>query len=130
MAQFVAAIDQGTTGTTVLVLDDQAEVEALYAAEAEGALHVDDVLTRRTRTSIESYDRGVSAAEPVARLMGEALGWDEARVQREVTHYLRRVDAERDSQNQPDDTTADAARMGDGSPAGLRAAEPLVGTPS
>ncbi len=26
MAQFVAAIDQGTTGTTVLVLDDQAEV--------------------------------------------------------------------------------------------------------
>ncbi len=87
MAQFVAAIDQGTTGTTVLVLDDQAEVEALYAAEGEGALHVDDVLTRRTRISNESYDRGVSTAEPVARRMGEALGRDEARVQREVTHY-------------------------------------------
>ena len=108
--------------------DDYLAVEALYAARAEGALHVDDVLTRRTRISIESYDRGVSAAEPVARLMGEALGWDEERVQREVGHYLRRVEAERDSQNQPDDTTADAARMGDGGPAGLGAAEALVGT--
>ncbi len=108
--------------------DDYLAVEALYAARAEGALHVDDVLTRRTRISIESYDRGVSAAEPVARLIGEALDWDEERVQREVGHYLRRVEAERDSQNQPDDTTADAARMGDGGPAGLGAAEALVGT--
>ncbi len=108
--------------------DDYLAVEALYAAQAEGALHVDDVLTRRTRISIESYDRGVSAAEPVARLMGEVLGWDEERVAREVRHYRRRVEAERDSQTQPDDTTADAARMGDGGPAGLGAAEALVGT--
>ena len=31
---------------------------------------------------------------------------------REVDHYLKRVEAERESQTMPDDETADAARMG------------------
>ena len=35
---------------------------------------------------------------PSARLMGAELGWDEARVADEVDHYLRRVEAERQSQ--------------------------------
>jgi glycerol-3-phosphate dehydrogenase len=87
-------------------------VEALYAASHEGALHLDDVLTRRTRISIETFDRGVAAARPVAALMGEVLGWDEATVAREIEHYDARVSAERDSQAQPDDRTADAARLG------------------
>ena len=51
-----------------------------YAATHEGALHLDDVLTRRTRISIETWDRGLEAAEPAARLMAEVLGWDEASV--------------------------------------------------
>ncbi|CAN5635305.1 glycerol-3-phosphate dehydrogenase/oxidase [soil metagenome] len=92
--------------------EDYLAVEAVYAASHEGALHLDDTLTRRTRISIETWDRGVAAAEPVARLMGEALGWDHAAVEREVEHYRARVDAERESQAQHDDRTADAARMG------------------
>ena len=36
---------------------------SLYAATHEGALHLDDVLARRTRISIETFDRGVEAAE-------------------------------------------------------------------
>jgi len=86
--------------------------EALYAASHEGALHLDDVLTRRTRISIETFDRGVAAARPVAALMGEVLDWDEATTAREIEHYDARVDAERESQAQPDDRTADAARLG------------------
>jgi glycerol-3-phosphate dehydrogenase len=86
-------------------------VEALYAVSHEGALHVDDVLARRTRISIESWDRGVAAARPVARLMAEVLGWSEADIEREVTLYEARVEAERDSQRQADDQTADAARL-------------------
>ncbi len=87
-------------------------VEAYYAASHEGALHLDDVLTRRTRISIETFDRGVAAARSVAQLMAEVLGWDEASVAREIEHYDARVRAERESQEQPDDRTADAARLG------------------
>ena len=79
---------------------------------AEGALHVDDVLTRRLRVSIETFDRGVTSAGPTARLIAPFLGWTEEQVQREVEHYTARVAAERESQEQPDDLTADAARMG------------------
>jgi glycerol-3-phosphate dehydrogenase len=92
--------------------DDYLRVEALYAVTHEGARHLEDVLARRTRISIESWDRGVECAETVARLMAFPLGWDEAALQREVTHYRTRVTAERESQNQRDDATADAARLG------------------
>jgi glycerol-3-phosphate dehydrogenase len=86
--------------------------EAYYAALAEGALHLDDILTRRTRISIEAPDRGVEAAEDVAALVAPVLGWDDDRVKNEVEHYRARVAAEIDSQEQPDDQTADAARLG------------------
>jgi glycerol-3-phosphate dehydrogenase len=86
--------------------------EIRYAASHEGALHLDDVLTRRTRISIETTDRGVETARAAASLMGEVLGWSDATVELEVGHYLARVEAERDSQMQPDDRTADAARLG------------------
>ncbi len=86
--------------------------EIHYAASHEGALHLDDVLTRRTRISIETFDRGVVAARPTARLMAAILGWDEATLAGEIEHYDARVRAERESQTQPDDQTADAARVG------------------
>jgi glycerol-3-phosphate dehydrogenase len=92
--------------------DDYLQVEALYAVTHEGARHLDDVLARRTRISIESWDRGVAAAPTVADLMAGPLGWDEEQKQREIKHYLLRVEAERDSQTKPDDTTAEAARLG------------------
>jgi glycerol-3-phosphate dehydrogenase len=91
--------------------DDYLRVEARYAVTHEGARHLDDVLARRTRISIEAWDRGVGAAETVAGLMAEPLGWDNHQQENEVKHYLKRVEAERDSQNQPDDATADAARL-------------------
>ncbi|MHB1171975.1 MAG: glycerol-3-phosphate dehydrogenase/oxidase [Lacisediminihabitans sp.] len=91
--------------------DDYIEAEVVYAATHEGALHLEDVLARRTRISIEAWDRGVSAAPVAARLMGAALGWDQERVAREVNNYLKRVAAERASQEQPDDESADRARL-------------------
>jgi glycerol-3-phosphate dehydrogenase len=91
--------------------DDYLAVEALYATSHEGARHVDDVLARRTRISIESWDRGDAAAEPVARLMAEVLGWSDEQIAREVEIYRMRVAAERESQEQDDDLTADAARL-------------------
>ncbi len=90
--------------------DDYLRVEIRYAASHEGALHLDDVLARRTRISIETFDRGLAAADPAARLMGEVLGWTDEQREREVDLYRRRVAAERDSQTKPDDQGADVAR--------------------
>jgi glycerol-3-phosphate dehydrogenase len=91
--------------------DDYLAVEARYAVTHEGARHVEDVLTRRTRISIEAWDRGVAAAPTVAGLIADVLGWDEAQKEREVEVYLIRVAAERDSQTKPDDETAETARL-------------------
>jgi len=91
--------------------DDYIAAEVVYAATHEGALHLDDVLARRTRISIEAWDRGVEAAPVAARLMGDALGWGEERVAAEVANYLARVEAERASQEQPDDVSADRVRL-------------------
>jgi glycerol-3-phosphate dehydrogenase len=92
--------------------EDYLKVEVVYAATHEGARHLDDVLTRRLRVSIETFDRGVTAAPSVADLMSGPLGWDDAQRAREIEHYEKRVEAERESQRQPDDHTADAARKG------------------
>jgi glycerol-3-phosphate dehydrogenase len=92
--------------------DDYLAAEVVYAASHEGARHLDDVLTRRTRISIETWDRGVRAAPHAAALMGGVLGWSEEQLAREISHYLARVEAERVSQRQPDDETADSARLG------------------
>jgi glycerol-3-phosphate dehydrogenase len=92
--------------------DDYLAAEVVYAASHEGARHLDDVLARRTRISIETWDRGVSTAPHAARLMGGVLAWSEEQREREIQHYLARVEAERASQAQPDDESADAARVG------------------
>ncbi|MST33586.1 FAD-dependent oxidoreductase, partial [Acidimicrobiaceae bacterium USS-CC1] len=92
--------------------DDYLGAEVVYAVAAEGARHVEDVLARRTRISFEAFDRGVFAAERVARLMAPLLGWDAEREAGEVAHYRARVAAERRSQQAADDRTADATRLG------------------
>ena len=91
--------------------EDYLAAEVVYAASHEGARHLDDVLTRRTRISIETFDRGIASARPAAALMAGVLGWDEPRVDEEVDHYLRRVEAERQSQQKPTDQEADEARV-------------------
>jgi glycerol-3-phosphate dehydrogenase len=92
--------------------DDYLRAEVVYAVTHEGARHLDDVLTRRTRISIETFHRGTASAEDTAALMAGALGWSDEQRDREVEHYLQRVAAERESQEMPDDQTADAARLG------------------
>ena len=88
-------------------------VEIAYAASHEGALHLDDVLTRRTRISIETADRGVGAAKVAAGLMAEVCSaGTKPRSSVRSSTIVARVDAELDSQDQTDDHTADAARLG------------------
>src|SRR6202007_1226148 len=86
------------------------KVEAVYAAAAEGALHLEDILARRMRISIEYPHRGVDCAREVAEVVAPALGWTAADVEREVANYTARVEAEILSQAQPDDVSADELR--------------------
>ncbi|GAB6987484.1 glycerol-3-phosphate dehydrogenase/oxidase [Nocardioides pyridinolyticus] len=91
--------------------EEYLRAEIAYAATHEGALHLDDVLTRRTRISIETTHRGRDSARAVAEVMSPILGWDAATVEREVETYLARVQAERASQDEAEDVAADAARL-------------------
>ena len=90
---------------------DYLKAEVVYAASHEGALHLDDVLARRTRISIETWHRGTDTADAAARLMAPILGWDDETIEREVSVWNRRVEAERASQDQPDDISADKVRL-------------------
>jgi glycerol-3-phosphate dehydrogenase len=86
------------------------KVEAAYAAAAEGALHLEDILSRRMRISIEYPHRGVDCAREVAEVVAPILGWSAGDIDREVATYIARVEAEVLSQTQPDDASADALR--------------------
>ncbi len=107
----IAARDDLALGEPLEGAEHYLRAEVLYAVTHEGARHLDDVLARRTRVSIETFDRGVTAARPAAELMAGALGWDDAQLEDEVDHYLRRVEAERLSQLMPTDQEADEARV-------------------
>ena len=82
----------------------------MYAAVDEAALHLEDILARRTRISIEYAHRGVDCAQEVADLVAPVLGWSPEKVAFEVETYQARVAAEIASQQQPDDESADALR--------------------
>ncbi|WP_067680539.1 glycerol-3-phosphate dehydrogenase/oxidase [Nocardia miyunensis] len=86
--------------------------EAVYAVTHEGALHLDDILTRRTRISIEVPDRGLAAAAVIADIVAGQLGWDETAKSRELARYRDRVNAELAANAAGDDDAANAARLG------------------
>jgi len=92
--------------------EDYLRAEVVYAASHEGARHLDDVLARRTHISIETWDRGLSAAEEAATLMAGPMKWKSRQVARELENYRVRVVAERASQEADTDQDADAIRLG------------------
>ncbi len=91
--------------------EEYLKVEAVYAVTHEGALHLDDILARRTRISIETPDRGIECTQAVAALVAPLLGWGEDRVAAEVGAYRARVEAERESQKELADSEANAERL-------------------
>jgi glycerol-3-phosphate dehydrogenase len=96
--------------------------EIVYACSHEGAVHLDDVLSRRTRIRIEVRDRGAAAAPHAAELMAAELSWDPARMAAEVSRYLDMIAADLAAESMPDDQSAFEAAtdhirgLGEGSP--------------
>lgn len=70
------------------------KAEIRYAVTHEKALHISDVLMRRTRIALEVRDRGVAAARVVAQLMAPLLGWNSAKVESEIAEYVQLVERE------------------------------------
>jgi glycerol-3-phosphate dehydrogenase len=69
--------------------------EVAYAVTHENALHVEDVLMRRTRLFIEAADGGAGVAADVAAIMGRLLGWSRRRRAAEIRRYLDLLETER-----------------------------------
>ncbi len=105
------AADPGL-GKPLAGADDYLRADIVYAASHEGARHLDDVLARRTHASIETWDRGMSAAEDAASLMAGPMKWRPRQIARELENYRIRVEAERASQEADTDQDADAIRLG------------------
>jgi glycerol-3-phosphate dehydrogenase len=69
------------------------EAEVVHAVRRELAQTVEDVLVRRFHLYYEHPDHGALAAQRVAELMGEELGWDEERIAAEAQRYRDFVSA-------------------------------------
>jgi glycerol-3-phosphate dehydrogenase len=71
--------------------------EVVYAARAEMARTVDDVLSRRTRARLLGRDVSAAVADDVAALMARELGWSADERERQVARYRVLVDEDRSS---------------------------------
>ena len=69
-----------------LILEDRPHIlaEVLYAVQNELALHVEDVLYRRTRIGLETRNKISVAAQRVANVMGTELGWSSRKIAQEI----------------------------------------------
>ncbi len=61
--------------------------EMPYAVESEHACTLGDLLIRRTHIAFETPDNGRAAARRVAAIVAPLLGWDVARLDRELEAY-------------------------------------------
>lgn len=82
--------------------------EVGYAVLAEDARHIDDVLMRRTRLSMELSDAGSDVASVVATTMASLLGWDAAQRDSELERYRTLIRLEYKASTAATDEDADA----------------------
>lgn len=68
---------------------DYLRAEAIYAARHEMAVTLDDLLTRRTRSSTDNWRVARASAAEVAALVAGELGWSHADRDVQVAEYIR-----------------------------------------
>ena len=84
--------------------------EIVYAITHEGALHLDDLMMRRTRMVYEYLDEATDALAEVAGIAQAELGWSTEQTARETDLYRLRAAADAAAALQPDDASASRAR--------------------
>ena len=87
--------------------------EAMHSAEAEMAVHLDDLLARRTRLALTDPAAGAGPGSRAAPLLAAALGWDGAQTAEEVRRHRELVQRERGLPLR-DDPPVPPARLGTG----------------
>ena len=76
------------------------KAEIVYAVTHEGAMSVDDVISRRTRLAFEAPGAGADLADDVAALIAPVLGWSAKDKKASVAAYREQVEAEVDALQQ------------------------------
>jgi glycerol-3-phosphate dehydrogenase len=84
--------------------------EIVYAVTHEGALHLDDIMARRTRMVYEYADEASAALDEVAEIAGPLLGWDADTREHEVEVYRATAAADAAAATEPDDVSAARVR--------------------
>ncbi len=86
--------------------------EIVYAVTHEGALHLDDIMMRRTRMVYEYANEASAALEEVVSIAAPLLGWDTKTVAHELTVYRADAAADAVAATKPDDASAARVRVG------------------
>jgi len=84
--------------------------EIVYGITHEGALHLDDLMMRRTRMVYEYPNEGMDALAEVAALAEATLGWSAEQTERETDVYRTRAAAVGEAARQTTDAAAAKAR--------------------
>ena len=70
------------------------KAEIYYAASHEGALSVEDVISRRTRIAFEAQNHGVDLADSIAEIIAPVLSWGRKECKDSVNAYVTVVNRE------------------------------------
>jgi glycerol-3-phosphate dehydrogenase len=70
------------------------KAEIVYAVTHEGAMTVDDVISRRTRLAFEAPNAGVDLVESIATLIAPYLGWGAREKKASIAEYRAQVERE------------------------------------
>ena len=73
------------------------KAEIVYAASHEGALSIEDVISRRTRIAFESIDGGAEIINVVADLIAPILSWTDEMKSKSISDYLNSLARDRKS---------------------------------
>ena len=87
---------------------DYLEAEVRYGVTHEGAQHLEDILARRTRITMEYDHRGIDSAEAVADIIAPLLGWDDETKRAEIESFTSRMKGQLAAEKELTDAAANA----------------------
>lgn len=70
------------------------KAEIIYAVTHEGAMSVDDVISRRTRLAFEAPNAGLHLVDEIATMIAPHLGWSAKEKKASIAQYQNQVAAE------------------------------------
>ncbi len=112
LPELLALVDEDPeVGRPLAAAPAYLRAEVVYGVTHEGALHLEDMMTTRTRLTYEVRDHALAAIDEIADLMAARLGWDAARRGTELKAYRERCAAEDAAATAPDDPTAQRLRQ-------------------